>query len=444
VRKTRLSSEIRQNSKLIKGKLKEIIMAGETTVAKLNGLFKYVFGEGPINLIPQNTKLLRAIPLQKSKPLGRSYIFPVIVADEQGSTFNTDGSAFALNDAVSMQTEEASVQGVEIVYRGSISYKAVSAAINDSQAFANALALKVERLSESHARAAEFQLLYGGSGLGDVSSLTGTTGGTATVTVTDATWGDGIWTGSNGMKLDFYRADDSTKINSGALSVTSVDYDNKRVAVSGAQSDINLLTGATAYLNYKIYKYGAKSNEMVGINKILTTTTGTLFGINVGSYDLFKPSSYSTSGTLDFAKIQLAVVQAVGRGLMEDVVCYVSPKQWSNLTADQASLRMYDQSYNPNKLEQGFSPNNVTFYAANGKITIEPHPMVKNGDAFILPINRFKRVGSTDITFQRPGRKDDFFRDLESSAGYELRTYSDFAIVCEAPSRCVKITGFTA
>jgi hypothetical protein len=418
-------------------------MAGETTVAKLNGLFKYVFGEGPINLIPQNTKLLRAIPLQKSKPLGRSYIFPVIVADEQGATFNTDGSAFALNDAVSMQTEEATVQGVEIVYRGSISYKAVSAAINDSQAFANALALKVERLSESHARAAEFQLLYGGSGMGDVSGVTGTSGGTATVQVTDATWGDGIWTGSSGMKLDFYRTDDTTKINSGALSITSVDYSNKRVSVSGAQADIVSLTGASAYLNYKIYKFGAKGKEMVGINKILTAT-GTLFGIDTASYDLFKPTSYSTSGSLDFAKIQQAVVQAVGRGLMEDVTCYLSPKQWSVLAADQASLRRYDNSYNPNKAEQGFKPDAISFYAANGKITIEPHPLVKNGDGFVLPINRFKRVGSTDITFQRPGRKDDFFRDLEDVAGYELRTYSDFAIVCEAPSRCVKITGFTA
>lgn len=418
-------------------------MAGETTVAKLNGLFKYVFGEGPINLIPQNTKLLRAIPLQKSKPLGRSYIFPVIVADEQGATFNTDGSAFALNDAVSMQTEEATVQGVEIVYRGSISYKAVSAAINDSQAFANALALKVERLSESHARAAEFQLLYGGSGMGDVSGVTGTSGGTATVQVTDATWGDGIWTGSSGMKLDFYRADDTTKINSGALSITSVDYSNKRVSVSGAQADIVSLTGASAYLNYKIYKFGAKGKEMVGINKILTAT-GTLFGIDTASYDLFKPTSYSTTGSLDFSKIQQAVVQAVGRGLMEDVTCYLSPKQWSVLAADQASLRRYDNSYNPNKAEQGFKPDAISFYAANGKITIEPHPLVKNGDGFILPINRFKRVGSTDITFQRPGRKDDFFRDLEDVAGYELRTYSDFAIVCEAPSRCVKITGFTA
>ena len=113
-------------------------MAGETTVSKLNGVFKYIFGpNGPVNLIPDYTKLLKGMPFYKAKALGRKYIFPVIVADEQGATFNTDGSAFTLNSPVSMQTEEAQIEGVEIVYRGSISYKAVSVAITDSQAFAN-------------------------------------------------------------------------------------------------------------------------------------------------------------------------------------------------------------------------------------------------------------------------------------------------------------------
>lgn len=421
-------------------------MAGETTVSKLNGVFKYIFGpQGPINLIPDYTKMLKGIPLYKAKALGRKYIFPVIVADEQGATFNSDGSAFALNAPVSMQTEEAQVDGTEIVYRGSISYKAVSAAVTDAQAFANTLSLKVERLADSHARAAELQMLYGGSSIAEISGLTGTTGATATAQISDGSWGDGIWTGASGMKLDIYRADDSTKINAvGAISVTSVDYTNKKISLSGSQTDINSLTGATgSYLNFKVYKYGAKGKEMVGINSILTAT-GTLFGIDTATYDLWKPNTYSTTGALTFAKIQAAVVQAVGRGLMEDVVCYLSPKQWSVLAADQASLRQYDYSYNPNSAQQGFKPDALRFFAANGSISIESHPMVKNGDGFILPLNRFKRVGSTDITFQRPGRKDDFFRELNDDAGFELRTYSDFAIICEAPSRCIKLTGFTA
>jgi hypothetical protein len=49
------------------------------------------------------------------------------------------------------------------------------------------------------------------------------------------------------------------------------------------------------------------------------------------------------------------------------------------------------------------------------------------------------RVGSTDITFRRPGQGDEFFKDLENSAGYELRAYTDQALFCSAPGKLVLI-----
>ena len=51
------------------------------------------------------------------------------------------------------------------------------------------------------------------------------------------------------------------------------------------------------------------------------------------------------------------------------------------------------------------------------------------------------RVGSTDITFKRPGQADNFFRDLDSAAGYELRCFTDQALFCMAPGKQVCITG---
>ena len=50
------------------------------------------------------------------------------------------------------------------------------------------------------------------------------------------------------------------------------------------------------------------------------------------------------------------------------------------------------------------------------------------------------RVGSTDMTFKRPSQGDEFFRDLENSAGYELRLYTDQALFCQAPGKSVIIT----
>lgn len=50
------------------------------------------------------------------------------------------------------------------------------------------------------------------------------------------------------------------------------------------------------------------------------------------------------------------------------------------------------------------------------------------------------RVGSTDMTFKRPGQGEEFFRDLENAAAYELRLYSDQAVFCMAPGKNVIVT----
>ncbi len=51
------------------------------------------------------------------------------------------------------------------------------------------------------------------------------------------------------------------------------------------------------------------------------------------------------------------------------------------------------------------------------------------------------RVGSYDISFKRPGYGDEFFRDLENAAAYELRLYTDQCVFCMAPGKSVLISG---
>lgn len=53
--------------------------------------------------------------------------------------------------------------------------------------------------------------------------------------------------------------------------------------------------------------------------------------------------------------------------------------------------------------------------------------------AYLLSLEDWMRVGSTDMTFKRPGQGEEFFRDVENSAAYELRLYSDQALFCSAP-----------
>jgi len=82
----------------------------------------------------------------------------------------------------------------------------------------------------------------------------------------------------------------------------------------------------------------------------------------------------------------------------------------------------------------------IKFYGHDGMVSIEPSIYVKEGYAYCLALEDFSRVGSTDVTFKRPAMEGEFFRELENSAGFELRAYSDMAVFCFAPGRQVLIS----
>jgi hypothetical protein len=165
-----------------------------------------------------------------------------------------------------------------------------------------------------------------------------------------------------------------------------------------------------------------------------------LFNIDVGTYNLFQGNSYdAASGALSFSKLQLATARAVEKGLDGKLPLLVNPRAWANMLNDQAALRRYDSSYKSASVEVGSS--SIMFHSQNGDLEIEPSIYVKEGYAYLLSLDDWYRVGSTDLTFKRPGQGEEFFRDLENSAAYELRLYSDQALFCMAPGRNVMITG---
>jgi len=108
------------------------------------------------------------------------------------------------------------------------------------------------------------------------------------------------------------------------------------------------------------------------------------------------------------------------------------------LLTEQAALRMYDSSYKADSSESG--SRSIKFHSQNGMVEIEPSIYIKEGYAFVLAMEDWVRVGSTDVTFKRPGVEGNFFLDLPDYAGYELRCYTDQAIFCSKPGRSIVIS----
>jgi len=260
-------------------------------------------------------------------------------------------------------------------------------------------------------------------------------------------WSTGLWAGKVGAELQFYKDDDTTLISSSTdavFTISSIDPVYKRIGLTGSATGVTALIAVVqADFNGGIYVYfnASKGKDFLGIDKIITTS-GTLFDIVNTTYTLFKGNEYTASGALSLSQIISATENAVAQGLMEDVCAYVPISAWNTLAATESGLRRYDSSYKNSIAENGIQK--LAFYGANGKIEIEPHPIVKAGEVFIIPKKQFIRVGSTDVTFQTPGMDStEIFLQLPSNAGYEVRAYADQALLCMAPAKCTKVTGFT-
>jgi hypothetical protein len=421
-------------------------MAQYTDPGQLDGLFKEVYGDDVISLVPDSAKLVKTIGfVSADKELGNKYHQPVVLSNEHGITYAAaDAGAFALNNSVALTMKDAQVQGSQMVLRSSMSYDAAARASNSKKAFVKGTELLVENMLETMTKRLELQLLYGASaeGLGRCDSSVGPTDGNYTVTMVAATWAAGIWAGAENAEIDFFDGPSTTALNtSAAITIVSVDLDNKAITYSGANaatvhSFINSDGSDATCIRWR----GAISAEMSGIDKIITNS-GSLFGINAGTYNLWKGNSYAVGAALTIGKVLGGISRAVERGLDEDVALYINPLVWKDLNSDLAGLRRFDSSFK----EKGIAGNrSIQYHGQNGIIDIIAHNCVKQSEGFALPTKKAKRIGAVDITFKRPGGGgDQMFRELSSNAGFELRSYTDQAVFIETPARCVKFTGIT-
>lgn len=410
------------------------------TTSQFDGWFKRVYADKLSNAVPDFAILRQDLVFKKQEKTGDTYNVPVKLGRSHGITWNggaTSGDAFTLNSAISMVTKQAQVGGSELVLREAISYGAISrSGTGNNESFGPVMDEVPLEMNEAANFYLEMALLYGGTSIGAI--LSGAAGPTTTFTLvlTEASWAAGLWAQMESAQVDVYDSTLVTRRNESggnriSCIVSSVNADTRTVGLTTA-SNVTISNGDV------FVPVGANGSWFSGVDKILTNT-GSLFGISASTYNLWKASTYSAgTAPLTMSKIQAAVSNAVVRGLMEDVNVYMSTYSWTDLNNDLAALRRFADS---TKTEADLGTNKITFYGANGKLSLVAHPMVKAGEAFILPIKRFQRVGSSDVSFRLPGMPlDNFFRQLESQAGVELRCYFDQALICKTPARCVKIT----
>lgn len=427
-------------------------MAG-TSVSSLNGVFKQAYAEGIEDLIPKTSVLQKEIEFKLgTEKLGDKFNQPVLVSNELGITFGgSSGTAFNLNNPISFATQNALVPGVSLVLRSSLSYDAAAKASSSVNAFVDATSYQMENMVESMAKFVEIELLYGSSvfGVGTLSGVTyaGSPATTATLTFNAAQWGPGIWSGFENGQIDVFAGNSSgvtgsSALNSvGPITVTAVSQSAKTLTVSGAAADLVAIAASGA--NAVIYFYGAFGNEISGLDYLISTV-GTVNNINNSTYNLWQGNVYDVgSNPLTTTVLGQSLEAAQGRGLMEDTIAIISPASWTNLnTTTVTNNRRLDQSYKPGEISDG--AEKITYYTQSGVVEISSHIYCKQGDGFILPPKRAKRIGAQDISFQIPGSTEgEIFLQLPNAAGFEYRLYTNQGMLLTKPAACTKLKNIT-
>lgn len=268
----------------------------------------------------------------------------------------------------------------------------------------------------------EVQLMYGQSGIGTVDSVASNV-----ISIKAYEWAPGIWAGSENMPIEIRS---SAGVKRGEAVVTSTSFANKTITVDSLPAGV--------VDTDEIYHKGAYGKEFSGLHYITSNESNTLFGIDASQYSLWRGNivevgSDATAGAaiLSFDKVEEGVAKAMEKGLSDEDVCLiVNPGSWKNLLTEQAAKRMYDSSYGSDKMTNG--ARNIEFYAATGMIEIVSSIYCKEGYAYLVPKKEFKRIGSSDITFEQPGFKGKFLKLLESVSAYEMRAYCDQALFTAA------------
>lgn len=426
----------------------------ENNLGTHNANFKEVYADEVVSLIPSQFKVQKMIALELGeKEIGNHFNQPVIVADEQGVTYYTpDDGAADLNAAVPAQMKNAQVRDVAILVRTALATDILDrASKKGKKAFKSATELAVKSMRDCIAKRVEVACIYGGStnGIGRITksgSVPAATdsGRKVKLALTTGHWAPGIWAGAKNAKVQIYKQATGTLI--GEYSIDSVDFSTKSLtfynATSSVITDLRTALDTGGGNEDAIIRYsGSKDKEFLGLD-VIVTNTGSLFGIDGATYDLWQGNETTSTGDLSLTKIFASIQKIVERGSEEKVVLLTSTRAWNLIMVQEmVTNRKLDNSYDKKNLDTG--SENIRLFHALGEVEVVASLYVKEGDTFALTLKTLKRLGTKDIGFNQRGTDSEYFMQLPNNAGVELRCSTSQCLFCHAPLRNLKMSGIT-
>lgn len=403
---------------------------------------KTVYGE--LVKMPFKVTILRdRAPFTDKNRVGSTFKFAAELTMEHGGTYNGSAGAEAtLNDAIVSENAQTDIAAYEFHMRTRLTTRTFSEALTAGEtAFANVTKQRIMALQAGTEFRLEHSLHYGQEGIFKVSSID-----TGVITVTADTWNAPTAVRLINAKLEAFDAQTATANQHNAdLTVTGVDLDAKTITVSGTSSSVV----ANDWLYFKGARTTTAFNEMAGFHKLMTTTSGTLLGINVATYPWFKPNVSSSFGRPTMLLVLKAMRKLVGRDTLaarkdekQNTTLLVPSVSYEILNSDLMSSRRFDGSYERSRGTSGVE--SIVYYGQTGPTELLVDPLIRDGDMLAFGPDNLFRVGTHDVKFdQGPDGQSDLWNHVPDKTSYEARTHFIQHPAMLAPGRTVAMTGVT-
>lgn len=444
--------------------------AAYTDPTTLDGILKPIFGELQW-LLPFDCLVQRNTPFAKADAVGKDFEEPLQVRTSWGVTFaGSAGDVVALIDSLPSKTVPATVKPFLTILGDKISYSMFDRGADaGKKSFIATGAFTAKNLTQQIRRVLEMSMLCGQDGFGIVESYSTSVVATGRIVVTAASLRTGILAFLEGAKLDISDLATTTLIADGAagdaagIGVLAVDIDNRRIdltavpTLGGSATPIVLAATQTLFIHGANPSVAATAGymEMVGMQKQISATTGTIFGVNKATYQATRGNVASSVGAISAGALTTGAAKAINRGFQGELWGYVSPLTWGELNARNIAQRVFDSSYKKGEAQVGTDALKVT---GNGvTIDVRSHSMMSDSTYMLIPKDGPKRIGSayensgiedgeevsTDISFMVPGTQDRFVQPVPGFTAVKVECRSDQAIYLPKPAHCVLGTGIT-
>jgi hypothetical protein len=429
-------------------------MASVNGMTEIAGLVKQVYPKGIVTAYafaaPLSAKYITFDYQQAG--LGDKYNQPVDIQLESSFTSAAAGSTPTYLAIKTGAMVNATAEGAQLFGRSSVTYEALDRAKSAGpKAFESAAKRVTKRLSMSHLKRLEMQLICGRRGIAVGEAISGTST-TRALVVNAETWSAGRFAGATGATLAMLRADRTTAVApstgaAGSFYISSVDVATRTINITANSTDATAMDtywiasgGGVLFWesNGTITEFGT-TTEIAGLDA-WCNMSGTWFNIATSSYDLWNPNVYSTStGVISFAKIVEAAEMMFPYGSVKKVVALCSAKAFSTLNTDLAALRQYDSSYKTSKGELGVE--GIEFKCSIGTIEILPHALQSDGMIHLFCPDEVLRTGIHFIT--RGSNGENIILESATTPAGEMRTMSNQQLFVEQPRHLVLMSGIT-